>query len=910
MGQINEEYLKLQRAVEYSDEAIFITDLDGIITYVNMGFTRLYGHLPEDIIGKVTPRILKSGEMRSEDYYSFWQSIMKKEVVRGEFINKAKDGRLLNVRGSANPILNNEGDLIGFIGIQYDISSQKKTEKALKISEEKFRKAFLISPDAVNISRLSDGVFVSVNEGFSKIIGYTEAEVIGRSSFDLDIWCDKEKRTQLVKLIQERGTVENFEICYRHKNGNQLNCLLSASLLDIDGVSHLLSVIKDITGSKKTENALLQEQFLMNALMNNLPDHIYFKDKESRFIRNSKSHAVSFGLSDPDMLIGKSDFDFFAEDAARQAYNDEQNMIASGEPVIKEERLVRKDNSVAWFSAMKMPLFDNSGNIVGTFGISRDITKRKKAEEELKHSEERFRAVTESANEAIISANQKGIIIGWNKGAEEAFGYMAQEILGMSLKTIIPEDFIRLVVKSTKRLELWAVNNVVGKTIEVIGLKKDGTVFPLEMSLAEWQASEGKFYTGILRDITRRKRTELENSINYEIAQGITTTSNLDELLKLIHNSLIQIMYAENIFVALHDKKTGLFNFPYFVDKIDSKPEPVAMGKSCSAYVFRTVRPFLYSDEIFNQLVEQNEVELVGYPSPSWVGIPLQTPSEVIGVLVLQHYEKENVYNEEDVNFLVSVGHQIAISIERKRGEEEIKLKNELLQSINAEKDKFFSIIAHDLRGPLSAFVSATQILTEEIQSMSLEEIKQITGSMKASASNIYNLLENLLEWSRLKRGGIDYVPVKLNLKNKIEECTDVLSEFAGKKQIEISVAIDPGIIIMADNHMFDSIIRNLVSNAIKFTKPGGTIKILAAVKTDRTREIKIIDSGIGMTPELKNKLFVISEKTSRFGTEGETSTGLGLLLCKEFVEKHGGTIRVESEVGKGSTFCFTIPEF
>jgi signal transduction histidine kinase len=239
--------------------------------------------------------------------------------------------------------------------------------------------------------------------------------------------------------------------------------------------------------------------------------------------------------------------------------------------------------------------------------------------------------------------------------------------------------------------------------------------------------------------------------------------------------------------------------------------------------------------------------------------------------------------------------------------EEEIKLKNELLQIVNSEKDKFFSILAHDLRGPLSAFVSATQIIAEEIQTMGFEEIKKITLSMKTSATNIYSLLENLLEWSQLRRGVMDFIPEKINLKKKIEECIAVLSESARKKGIEILISIPEVIDVLADSHMFDTVIRNLISNAIKFTPVGGKVTLTAGYIEDHTIEIKISDSGIGMTPELKDKLFLLNEKTSRKGTEGEPSTGLGLLLCKEFIEKHNGRIRVESEVGKGSTFSFTI---
>ncbi|MCE8423610.1 MAG: HAMP domain-containing histidine kinase, partial [Candidatus Methanoperedens sp.] len=244
---------------------------------------------------------------------------------------------------------------------------------------------------------------------------------------------------------------------------------------------------------------------------------------------------------------------------------------------------------------------------------------------------------------------------------------------------------------------------------------------------------------------------------------------------------------------------------------------------------------------------------------------------------------------------------------ERKVVEEEIKHKNELLQAMNAEKDKFFSIISHDLRSPLSAFVAATQILATEIQTMNIEEIREITQSMKSSATNIYTLLENLLEWSRLRRGGMDFVPEKLNLKEKIDDCIDVLSESARKKEIQINVSIPGEVEIWADNHMFDAVVRNLVSNAIKFTHVGGKVTVEAFYKNDHLVEVKVTDSGIGITPELKDKLFLLSEKTSRPGTEGESSTGLGLLLCKEFIEKNDGKIWVESEVGKGSTFSFTI---
>jgi PAS domain S-box-containing protein len=783
------------------------------------------------------------------------------------------------------------------------IADRKKEEEKVRKSEEKFRKASMSSPDLISISRLTDGMMMSVNEAFCKILGYSEEEVIGKTSFELNLWVDQEIRKKVVTELHERGRVDNFEIIILKKDGSKIDGLFAASLIEIGGVTHILNVTKDISLRKRVEEKLAHEQFLVNAMMDNLPDHIYFKDLESRFIRVNNAQARFLGLDHPDQAIGKTDFDFFTEEHARMAFEDEKAIIKTGHPLAKEERLAHPDRPDTWVYATKLPLLNNEGNIIGTFGISRDITEQKKAEEQIIL----LAYALESINDCVSITDLADKVLFLNDSFLKTYGYKKGELEGKAISIIRsadnPYEIVREILPATIRG---------GWHGELLNRKKDGSEFQVFLSTSVIKNNQGQpvALIGVANDITIRKRMELEEHILNEINKGVTTTSNLDELLKLIHQSLSKVVYAENCFVALHNPQTGLFSFPYFVDKFDTVPQPTTLGMSCSAYVFRTGKPFLFTTKLFNKLKEQNEIELVGSPSPSWIGIPLQTPSKVIGVLVLQHYEKENVYSERDVDFLVSIGSHIARSIERKKAEEEIKLKNEQFQLSDAEKDKFFSIIAHDLRGPLSAFVGATQIITEEIQTMSVEEIKEITLSMKISASNIYHLLENLLEWSRLKRGGMDFSPERINLKEEIAAAVDVLSESALKKKIELTYSIPSEMFVFADNHMFDTVIRNLVSNAIKFTPTGGKVTASAVYDNDHSIEISVRDSGIGMTKELKDKLFMINEKTNRNGTEGELSTGLGLLLCKDFIEKHDGRIWVESEVGKGSTFSFTIGNF
>jgi len=253
---------------------------------------------------------------------------------------------------------------------------------------------------------------------------------------------------------------------------------------------------------------------------------------------------------------------------------------------------------------------------------------------------------------------------------------------------------------------------------------------------------------------------------------------------------------------------------------------------------------------------------------------------------------------------LLGIGRDIT---ERREAEEEVKRKNEELQKLNSAKDKFFSIIAHDLRSPFNGFLGLSQILVEELPTLSSEEIQMIAVNMQDSATTLYRLLENLLEWSKMQQGLITFKPEILPLKPLVDYCLTIKQLKARSKGIEIITQIPDEIEVFADNNMLQTIIRNLVSNSIKFTEKGGKIIVAAKTTKENFTEISIKDNGIGMSQEMIVGLFCLDVNSSRQGTEGETSTGLGLIICKDFVEKHGGKLWVESEEGIGSTFYFTI---
>lgn len=238
----------------------------------------------------------------------------------------------------------------------------------------------------------------------------------------------------------------------------------------------------------------------------------------------------------------------------------------------------------------------------------------------------------------------------------------------------------------------------------------------------------------------------------------------------------------------------------------------------------------------------------------------------------------------------------------------QLEASNTKLEELNKTKDKFFSIIAHDLKNPFAAMLSSAELLLIYIENFNIEKIKAKSLSIIDSIKHGYSLLQNLLEWSQAQQGLINFHPQKTDIQNIIQNCFNILKLQADNKSIQLKNNVPANLVISVDNELITILLRNLISNAIKFTHSNGLVEINHQMNESEV-QISVQDSGIGMSQETVNKLFRISEKNISVGTNGEKGTGLGLLLCKEFLEMHNGRIWVESEEGKGATFKFTLPK-
>ena len=386
-----------------------------------------------------------------------------------------------------------------------------RTENKLAFETTSRLATIVESSDDAIIGKTPEGIITSWNNGAEKLYGYSAGEILGQP-ISLLAPPDRSKEvTQILARLKCGERLEHFESVRVRKDGSLVEVSLSIfPLTNSRGeVTGIASIARDISERKRAEEALMEERHLLRTLMDNLPDTIYFKDRESRFTRINKALAKSFGLSDPAQGAGKTDFDFFTGEHAQQAYDDEQEIIRTGQPVLgKEEKETWPDGHVTWASTTKMPLRDANEKIIGTFGVSRDITQRKRAEKALRDSQEQFRQLAENIHE-VFFIGEPGLsgLTYLSPTYEEVWGRPCQEVYDRAdawIETVHPEDRDRAVSLFTRAYRGERAD------AEYRIVRSDGSVRSIRTRAFPVLDAEGRFcrLVGIAEDVTDTKREE------------------------------------------------------------------------------------------------------------------------------------------------------------------------------------------------------------------------------------------------------------------------------------------------------------------------------------------------------------------------------------------------------------------
>jgi PAS domain S-box-containing protein len=606
-------------------------------------------------------------------------------------------------------------------------------------------------------------------------------------------------------------------------------------------------------------------------------------------------------------VIGKYPLGFFPAETHGNIQQRLEAMLTTGKNAQRaENQVIRLDGKIIDVEVTAAPLIYKGEKAFQV--VIKDISERKAAERELKSSEERFRKAFISHPGIIsITTLSEGKYLDVNDNFCKMLEYERSEVIGS------PSKELGIFYDNNKRDELLNI------------LKRDGRVVNFEVRV---KTKSGKIKTGLFSsemiemdgqecllaqfdDITESKRNTAVTESKLHLTR-FALSHSLEELLEETLNEaekLTDSLIGFYHFVDDDQKNLTLQNWSTQTKEKFCKAE----GKG-THYPIDMAGVWVDCTKTGKPVIHNNYASL-----PHRKGLP-DGHAEVIRELVVPVSRNDKIkailgvgnkqfdYNEKDVETVSLLADMVWDITEFKKIDEELKESEARLREMVTTKDKFFNIIAHDLRSPFNAIMGFSELLEEQMKEKNYEDIEEYSKFIHSASKRAMNLLSNLLEWSRSQTGKIKFNPEYFDLAVLINEVTDLFTDIAAQKSIEIKKVMKPNIPVIADKPMVEIILRNLISNAIKFSNFNTSIVISAELKENETL-VSVIDNGVGISPEDINNIFRLDINHSTLGTNKEKGTGLGLLLCKEFIEKHNGKLLIESTLGKGSTFCLNIPK-
>ncbi|MCE1197969.1 MAG: PAS domain S-box protein [Marinilabiliales bacterium] len=749
--------------------------------------------------------------------------------------------------------------------VMESITARKKLEEQLIRNELTFRNMFDSAGIAIGITD-DHSKWIFVNDQFTQMLGYSREELLEKTIPETDNPADKEETARLLEILRSG---EQTEICLEKsipkKNGSLIYLDLTITAMRED--NRFLGLIiagKDITKRITVEKELKERDQQLELIFDILDVGITISDNKGKVINCNKAAEKILGLHPLIGLSMKMDGErghYLHPDMTRMHPNEFAcvRSLEENKPVKNVELgIVKGEDDVVWIVADATPVSIGEFAVVTTFF---DITRQKIASRALAESEANLRAIMESTDEMIALLDNQGRILDMNGSFYRHFGINKEDMIGEVIFNFLSMELDPdLMERCRKTLNLgrpfFGEDHSRGRWMEY-------TLNPVIL-----QGNITNNVALFVKDVTDRRQA-------------------VDEInaIALRYQNLLRAA-SDGIHVLLPDGSITEASHSFCHMLGYTREELIGMNISQIDFVrtqeemTRTLAESLEHSVLFTSRHRKKNGEIIDVE---------------VGVKAVQI--KEQMYHYASSRDITS-----RLIAEGKLKRNELKLKE-----LNATKDKFFSIIAHDLKSPFNAIVGFSNLLVEQIKDKDYEGIADYAAIILQTANKSMDLLMNLLEWSRSQTGQLKYRPEYFNLTALIHEIVNLFQDIARQKSILLSVEIHGNYIAFADHSMISTIMRNLLSNAVKFSHLGGSIHV-SLLQTTEEQVVQIKDQGVGIDAENIDKLFRIDESFVTQGTQHESGSGLGLILCKDFLEKHNGKIWAISEKGVGSTFSFAIP--
>jgi PAS domain S-box-containing protein len=850
------------------------TNADGEVVEDIPSFRKFTGLTYEEIKGWGWSKALHPDDL--ERTTQIWKKATEKRInYETEYRLRRYDGVYRDFIARSVPLLKEDGSIREWVGVCIDVTERKKAEIEAGSAQEKYVSLCQNIPGMVYRAR-PDWSIEYVSESKS-VCGYTIDELnSGKINWLSIIHPDDKERvmaegapirsraesiTQEYRIIDREGNVRWVE---DHKTSSFSN---DGALNSVDGV------VFDVTERKMAEDALRKSESKYRTLLENIPQKIFFKDKNLVYVSCNENYARDLEIKSNE-IAGKTDYDFYPKELAEKYRADDQRIMKSGKTADIEDEYVQ-DGQKAFVHTVKTPVKDENDNVVGIIGIFWDVTGQKKAKEALRESEGRLKQLIECAPDAIYVNDLKGNFIDGNKQAEDLTGYSREELIGKNMLKVglLPRKYAPTAIKSLMKSVLGQKTGP--DAFELV--RKDGRRVNVEISTFPVKRGGKVEVVGIARDITVRK--EMEEKLRQY-------SEHLEELVKKRSQELLE---SEKRYSAV----------------VEDASDGVALLQD-GKIVF----------------VNKKSLELIGYSKDELIGLPfMKLVSEKYYQIVQERYERriagEPVKPTYEIELIAKNGEHVPVELsaavvgyqgrpadsiivrdvrERKQMEEQ-RSRLEKLAAIG----EMATMVGHDLRNPLQSIDNTLYVLENLLGNCMREHsvpCQQQAGKMlqviSGSVDYASNIVRDLQDFSAIIPPKLENVDVNAIIK-------EVLGETKTPSNVEIVAELRLFPEISLDKYQMKRVFSNLVINALQAMESGGALTV-SSEQAQGFVEICFRDTGKGIPRERMEKLF------KAFSTTKARGMGMGLAICKKFVEGHGGSINVESEVGRGTTFKIRLP--
>ncbi|EGB16384.1 multi-sensor signal transduction histidine kinase [Pseudodesulfovibrio mercurii] len=931
---------------------IFEIDRDEIFRYANKHALETFGYDEEDLRTDLPLTAIIHPDSIRRARLNLARVLNGEDFEHEEYMAMRKDGSVVPIKTYTQPV-RRDGQVVGLRGVVIDVSEIRQVEDALRSSETHYRILFETTGTAMVLLG-KDATIRRCNSQFCLMSGCTREEIEGKLGWTDFVPPDEQKRMERFQEDRARKIghpPSDYEFTFLTRDGVRRRIhLFVRNVPDTD--DRVCSLI-DVTERDEALHALRKSEERYQLMARGANDGLWDWYLASDECFYSPRYREILGYTEEEFpnCVDSWLKSLHPDDRERAMAANMRCIEGEIEQFQVEFRQIHKDGSIRWILGRGGSTLDENGKVYRLSGTHTDITQRKQAEDALRESEERFRLMIEHASSGIFQASPEGRFLTVNPALARMLGYDSPEDMVGNVGDIGTDILINDADRQAFLDGIYAQGEL--QNYEYHCRRKDGGAIWLAGNTRMVRAQDGAvaYFEGFLQDITARKLNERTTHALYAISTAVNTTRNLRDLYQTIHAIIGEVIEARNFFIAMLDEKNDMLRFVYFQDEMDDYfdiPNISDPGQSSlTIHVFRTAAP-LYLSQADPGIEERlAAIGVIGTPPAAWLGVPLRQGERVVGAMAVQDYANPRQYSDEAATFLTAVSEQVAMAIERKTIEEaltrlneeledkveqrtaeiearkaELEEANRRLMTLDEIKSSMVSSVSHELRTPLTSIRGFAKLCAKDFTRHFLplargeqlsakgRRIQGNLGIIDTEGERLTRLINDFLDINRIESGKACWNDDTLNPTRVIREAVASASGgFNASRSVEL-VTVLPETVrrIKADPDKIKQVLINLLNNAYKFTRQGRVT--VALLEHAESLTVSVVDTGSGIPEDELNYIFEKFHK-SRLGDTVRNEaqgTGLGLAICKEIVEHYGGTIRVQSTLGRGSVFTFTLP--